>query len=62
MDPAVSMQIFAVYLYEKLEDKQKFYMEIMKIMEFLSRNYDIMEVEKENRLNNNFLKSFMRST
>ncbi len=43
-DPAVSMQIFAVYLFEKLEDKEKFYMEVVKIMEFLSRNYEIMEV------------------
>ena len=47
MDPAVSMQIYAVHLYESIEDKEKFYMEIVKVIEFLSRNYDILQVYEE---------------
>jgi len=43
MDPEVSMQIYTVHLYETIEDKEKFYVEIVKIIEFLSKNYDILQ-------------------
>jgi len=37
------MQIFAVYLYEAIEEKYGFYKEITNLMEFLEKNFDFLK-------------------
>jgi len=44
-DPKVAMEIYAIYLFETIQDKQLFYDEISAILRFCEHSFDFFEVQ-----------------